>query len=160
MATTSAFTSAGTKLYISDDGPPASFDQTGYEALTWTEIGDITSMGEFGRTYEDITHQPVGSRQTFHFKGGYDDGGLQLEMAHAPDDAGQVIVATALDDDDNYHFKLEYNDNPSGLTNTIDYFPAKVMSAPKSIGGVNSLTTKTVNVMLNGDIVPVAATDS
>lgn len=156
MAETSAFTSAGTKLYVSSSAP-ASFDETGYGAVSWTEINEITDMGEIGRVYADVTHKPINNRQTFHKKGGFDDGGLQLQMAHAPADPGQVILAAALNDDNDYYFKLEYNDNPGGSSNTIEYFPAQVFSAPKAVGNVDSMTTKTVNVMVDGDIVLVDA---
>lgn len=157
---TNAFTSAGTTLGVSATAP-ATFDAAGYAALTFTAIGDITDMGEIGTVYEDIPHKPLGERGTYHFKGGFDDGGLQLQMAEAfADDAGQVILKAALASDADYYFVLEFNDNPDGTTNTLWYFPAKTFSAPLSVGNVSSLTTKTVNIMVNGDIVEVAATSA
>ena len=156
MATTQAFTSAGTKLSVSA-ATPATFDEAGYEALTFTEVGEITDMGEFGRVYADITHKPINTRQTFHFKGGYDDGGLALTLGFAPGDSGQALLLGFLDSDENLSVKLEFNDNPGGTNNTIYYFPAKVMSAPKQIGNVDSITGATINLMINGDIVETPA---
>lgn len=160
MADTSgAFTTAGTKLGVSATAP-ATDDAAGWEALTFTDIGDITELGEVGRVYNEVTHNPVGNRKTFKFKGSFNDGNQTAVGAYVPDDAGQAILLTALDSDADFYFALEFNDNPDGLTNTILYYPAKVMSAPKSVGAVDSITTVTYQISINGSILEVAATSA
>ena len=44
-----------------------------------------------------------------------------------------------------------------GTSNTILYYPAKVVSAPKSVGSVDSITSVTYNLELSGEIVEVVA---
>ncbi len=155
MGETAAFTSAGTKLYICASAP-ATFDQTGYELLTFTQIKDITNLGALGREYAVIPHKPLDSRQIHKFKGSFDEGGLQLEMGWAPADAGQILLAAGLASDSDYYFKLEFNDNPGGTSNTIFYFPAKVMSSPKNIGEADSITTQSCQILINGTVVEIA----
>jgi len=160
MGTTAAFTAAGTTLGVSAS-PPATENQAGWEGLTFTNIGEIVDFGEIGRVYNEITHNPVGSRETFKFKGSYNDGNMQLQVARAEGvvgDAGLAIIETALDSDSDFYFAIELNDNPSGSTNTILYFPAKVMSAPNIIGGVDSIVGKAINVAVSGSILTVDAT--
>lgn len=160
MGTTVAFTAALTTLGVSATAP-TTYDASGYGALTFTDVGEITDFGEIGRVYNEITHNPVGTRETFKFKGSYNDGTLQLQLARpegVTGDAGLTILEAALDSDSDYHFEIELNDNPSGTTNTFLYFSGKVMSAPDQIGGVDSIVAKTINISVNGSIVTVDAT--
>ena len=57
-----AVTSAGTKLYVSAS-LPATYNSAGFGALTWTEVGEITDFGEWGKEYTVVNHNPVGTRQ-------------------------------------------------------------------------------------------------
>jgi hypothetical protein len=138
---TSAFTSAGTTLAISA-ALPASVTPTAYAALSYTTIGEITDAGEIGRTYNEVTHSPIGTRGTVKLKGSYTDGTQTLQVAYAPGDAGQVLLETALDDDAFYSFKMTLQDG------TVKYYQALVMSAPVNVGGVDSVTSSTISLSI------------
>jgi len=158
--TTAAFTAAGTTLGVSATAP-GTFDASGYEALTLVDIGEITDYGSLGRVYNEITHNPVADRATYKFKGSYNEGTMSLTLAKAATDAGQIVLDAALDSDADYYFGVELNDNPAAgtttNTNTILYFPAKVMSAPNAIGSVDSIVGRTTDLSISGSIVEVAA---
>jgi len=94
-------TSAGTTFKISA-GTPATFDGTGYAALTYTAVGEITDLGEFGREYALVTHQPVGSRGTRKFKGSFNEGTITLSLGLDTDDAGQILCKSASLSDNDY----------------------------------------------------------
>lgn len=144
---TAAFTTAGSTLAISA-ALPASVTATAYGALTFTPIGEITDLGSIGRTYAEVTHNPVGSRGTIKKKGSYNDGTMTVQAAYVPGDAGHVIVATALGDDAYYSFKLLYQDG------TIKFFQAQVMSAPVNAGTVDTITGTTFNLSIkSGSII-------
>ena len=83
-------TSAGTTIAISAV-LPATDDAAGYNALTWAAIGEVTDLGEFGREYATVTHNPVASRRTIKRKGSYNDGTMALQLALDRDDAGQIL---------------------------------------------------------------------
>lgn len=140
-------TTAGTTIHISA-ALPAAVTETGYGALSFTEIGEITDGGSVGRTYNTVTHSPIGSRGVVKIKGSFDDGTMTIQMAYAPGNAGQVLVETALDDDAFYSFKVVLQNG------TIKFFQAQVTSAPVNIGSVDTVTGSTVNLAIkSGSIV-------
>ena len=101
-----AFTSAGTKLFISS-AAPATYNSTGFAALVWTEIGEVSEMGEFGRQYNLVTFNTLGDRRTVKRKGSYNDGTIACQMARVPDDAGQTILTPAVNTAPRYSLKLK-----------------------------------------------------
>lgn len=130
-------TVAGTIISISA-AAPATFNSAGYAALTFTAIGEITDGGQHGRKYTSVPHKPIDNRGTQKFKGSFDEGQKTLQLAIDDDDAGQDILRTALNSDNDYSFEVTY---PGGA---IDYFQAKVMSFEKSATGVDNMRTGSV----------------
>lgn len=146
---TEAFTSAGSELAISAT-LPASPTAILYAALTWVDIAEITDQGATGRTYNIVNHQPLSTRGVVKLKGSFNDGAKTVQAAYAPGDAGQALVATALDDDAFYAFKETLQDG------TINYFQAQVTSAPVNIGTVDSVTGTTFNLEIkSGTLITV-----
>ena len=142
-------TSAGTTIAISAV-LPATDDAAGYAALTWAAIGEVTDLGEFGREYATVTHNPVASRRTIKRKGSYNDGTMVLQLALDRDDAGQILVKTALASDANKAFRITYQDGSK------DYFSAMVMSFKTNVGSVDQILSGSINLEINTDIIPVA----
>jgi hypothetical protein len=128
-----ATTAAGTTISISA-GVPATQDVAGYAALTYTEIGDIESIGTFGASVNKIEFQPLkGAKQKF--KGSTDYGSLQPKLAHNKADAGQTLLRTAGDPDNNALFAYKVV-LPSGDKR---YFQGRVFGYPESIDGADSV---------------------
>lgn len=144
------FTSAGTTLGISAV-LPATYTSTAFALLTFTDIGEITDMGEFGREYALVTHNPLGDRRTVKRKGSYNDGALTMSLGRVPSDAGQALLLTARDDDDSYAFVVTLQDG------TKQYFSGQVMSYTTSVGSVDQITGASVMVEIDNDIIEVAA---
>lgn len=155
-----AFTAAGTKIYVTSS-LPVTHDSSGFGALTFTEVLDVIDFAAFGRTYEQVNHAPLGDRATYRFKGGYEDGmpvmNMAISSADAVVDPGQAIVLGAIDSDDDLSFKIEYNDNPLGTSNSIRYFRAKIFSTAENVGTRTAVGTVAVSVGINGNVVKVAA---
>lgn len=133
--------SAGTTISLSA-GIPATFNTAGYTALTWTAIGEVTDLGEFGREFNLITHNPIGSRGTVKLKGSFNEGSITMQMGLDTDDAGQILAKTASLSDSDYSFKI--------ITQNGDdyYFQAKVMSFKVNVGSVDSVTSATIMLEL------------
>ncbi|MCD2168069.1 phage tail tube protein [Comamonas koreensis] len=135
-------TVAGTKISISAN-PPATFDAAGYAAVAaWARIGEITDGGSHGRTYAVVTHQPIDNRGTQKFKGSFNEGQKTLQLAIDNKDPGQIVLTEALNEDEDYSFKVEYQGGD------IDYFQAKVISFEKATAGVDSMRSATVQLEL------------
>lgn len=141
MATSAVETVAGTTVGIAV-AKPATFDGTGYAALTFSTIGEITDSGSHGRVYAEVTHNPIGSRGTQKFKGSFNEGTKTLQLAISPGDAGQVILKDALKSDATFSFKVLYQGGDA------DYFQARVMSFEKAAAGVDTIRSATVNLSI------------
>lgn len=134
-------TSAGTTLKISASAP-ATFNVAGYSALTFTAVGEITDLGEFGREFTLVTHNPVGSRGTQKFKGSFNEGTMNLSLGLDTDDAGQVLMKAASLSDGPYSFEVTTQNGDTY------YFQAMVMSFKVGVGSVDSITTATCTLEL------------
>lgn len=134
-------TSAGTTISVSA-ATPATFDVAGYEALSFTDIGEVTDLGEFGREYALVTHNPVGSRGTVKKKGSFNEGSMAMSVGLDTDDAGQILLKAASSSDSDYSFKV--------VTQNTDtyYFQAQVMTFKVGVGSVDNITTAAITLEL------------
>lgn len=133
------YTTAGTTIAVSASAP-ATYDSAGYAALTYTAIGEVTDLGEFGREYALVTHNPIGTRATQKYKGSYNEGAITLAVGLDTDDAGQDLLTTASTSDSNYSFKI------TAQNGDVYYFPAKVMSFKRQFGSVDQITTGAITL--------------
>jgi len=142
-----AQTSAGSFLSISAE-LPATHDIAGFGAIAaWTEVGEITDLGEFGREYNLVTHNPLKDRRTVKRKGSFNDGSITLQMARDVSDAGQTLLQTAQDDDASYSIMITLQDG------TPLYTTAQVMSYKTSVGSVDTITSASTVLEIDNDIV-------
>ena len=146
------FTSAGTKIYVGT--LPKTYDQSSMEAVEYTEIGEVTDLGEFGKVYSVVTHNPLGDRKTVKRKGSYNEGSVNMQMARVPSDDGHDILLDALDSDDSYAFKIVLQDT------TEIYFSAQVVSYTTNIGSVDNIVHASCLLEIDDDIIEVAPVES
>ncbi|ABD25104.1 hypothetical protein Saro_0657 [Novosphingobium aromaticivorans DSM 12444] len=133
----SIFATAGSTISLSA-GVPATFNTAGYSALTYTIVGEVTDLGEFGREYALITHNPIGSRGTVKKKGSFNEGQLTVQMALDTDDAGQILAKAAELSDNPYAVKIAL------ASGDAYYAQALVMSFKVTGGGVDTITSATM----------------
>ena len=81
----------GATLSVSADAP-ASEDATGYGALSWTEVGRVISIGEFGDQSQDISFDVLKIGRTVHASGPKDIGEVPVVIEYDGADAGQTLV--------------------------------------------------------------------
>jgi hypothetical protein len=147
-----AQSTAGTTIAISAT-LPTTYDAdavTGFPAATYSTCGEVTDIGEYGKEYNLITHNPIGDRKTYKFKGNYNNGTLALQMAADATDAGQAILLAASDSDASYAVKITHQDG------AVDYFSGKVMTYKKAVAA-ESILSATASFEIDSDIVEVAA---
>ena len=119
---------------------PATFDDTGYGALTYSAIGQVTDWTAGGQVYNVVTSNPIAQRSTDKYKGTYNNGADSITVNRDDDDAGQLIILAALTSDADYSFEVTYQDG------TIDYFTGKVISFDTVAGGADSIVQKTIQL--------------
>ena len=136
-------TSAGSVLAISAS-TPATFNAAGYSAvgMTYTPIGEVTDLGEFGREFALVTHNPVDSRGTVKKKGSFNEGSMTVQLGLDTDDAGQVLAKAASLSDADYSFKL------TDQKGDVYYFQGQVMSWKVGVGSVDTITAATMVIEL------------
>lgn len=153
-------TAAGAKIYIGTT--TAADTQVEYEADTYTQIGTVEDLGEFGDQYNLVNFESLSDARTQKLKGTADAGDLTLVVGFDAGDAGQIALAAALayTGPNNYNFKVEFNDQVTPTTGnpTKSYFGAKVMSRRAQVGTVNNVVRASVQLGISTAIVEVAAT--
>jgi hypothetical protein len=148
-------TSAGSTIAISAS-QPATYDQAGYEALSFTTIGEVTDLGEFGRDYALVTHNPIATRGTVKRKGSYNPGTMDVKLGLDNDDAGQILAKAASLSDNDHSIRVTLQDGSDY------YFQAQVMSFKPNVGSVDNITQASMKLELTldptgNDIVAVLA---
>lgn len=148
---TSAQTVAGSVLSVSA-ALPATYDAAGFAALTYSAVGEVTDIGTFGKDFTLVTHNPIGDRKTYKFRGSYNNGTLDLKLAKITvlnTDAGQAALTTALNDplDKSVSLRITVQDGSK------QYFTGKVMSFTTSIGSVNSILAGECKIEIDSDVV-------
>lgn len=143
-------TTAGSSLLVCPI-VPATYDRAGFQALDFTEVGEITDFGEFGREYSQVTHAPVKNRRTVKRKGSFNEGSIALPMARDASDDGQKLLDAAVLTDASYSYCIRLQDG------TRFFFTAQCMSFKTTLGGVDSITGKTAQLEIDGDILDVAS---
>lgn len=98
---------------------PATIDSAGFGALTYTAVGRITEWGEVGDSAEDVTETTLAGR-TYHANGALDGGAVAFTILIDGTDAGQTILKTKNNTNDEVSVKVT---DPDGQ---ITYFHGKV----------------------------------
>ena len=148
MAGSKAMTSAGTTIEISA-ALPATYDKTAFAALAYTEIGEVSDLGEFGREYNIVKFNPLKDRRTVKRKGSFDDGTVQVQLAKAATDAGQILLKSAVNSDASHSVKIVLQDG------TTFYFTAQVSSSTVNVGNVDQITSSTFKLEIDNDIIEI-----
>lgn len=93
MAVTNPVTTNGSLVYVSA-ATPASFDGTGFNALTWTAVPDMINWPETGDDHATQSYQSL-KDGTLYVQGARDGGNRPFSMRYEKTDAGQIIIRAA-----------------------------------------------------------------
>lgn len=141
-------TSEGSTVFI---GPVTDADDMAtLEGLTYVEIGNVESIGEFGPQAQDVSFTPLKGPSVQHLKGAIDNGMLPIVYAHDPLDAGQIALRAAAGTKFEYAVKIILADEADANDNaTIFYARGPVFGNRMNVGGANDVRKRTSNVGLN-----------
>jgi hypothetical protein len=148
------FSSVGTVVSV-DDTAPATYDATGFAALTWAECGELAELPSFGSESALATHTPLATGIVAKRRGSINYGSVTLTMAVASTDTGQAVLETKADSaagsDALVSVKVELVDG------SIQYFTAQVMSYKVNVANADAITMAEVTLEIDNSIVKVAA---
>jgi hypothetical protein len=132
-------------------GTPATEDETGYEALSMDEIGNIISRGELGDTHEDQSATLLKTGRTKHDNGAKDGGVVAFEIDGEDfTDAGLAILDTANGTSTEVSFK-------SAGPNQVRYFYGVVRNLKVKQADGSTKAGVMFEVAINSGITRVAA---
>lgn len=144
-------TAAGASIAFSAS-LPATVDQAGYAALTYSVAVEVTQIGGFGRVYNLVTHLPLSARGATKAKGSYNNGTINPTMAYDAGDAGYGILNTAKDSDAPISAQVTLQNGD------VFYFQALVMGMATNVGEADSIVMAEPQLEITrDDIVEVTA---
>lgn len=152
----------GTRLFISTAAIANTIDtEREFMAQSWTEISSIGQLGEFGRVFDMVPFQEVYDGRTTKLRGGFNDGQFSVQMAQDLSDAGQLALYTAanLATQDNYGFRLEFNDAVAPAGPSMTFFRGLPMSYRTTMGGANGVLMANSMVEVNGTIIRIGTAE-
>jgi hypothetical protein len=129
------FSSVGTEVYV-DDQAPATYDSTGFAALTWALCGELADLPSFGTESALATHTPLSTGIVAKRRGSINYGSVTLTMAVSATDAA-VSVKVVL------------------VSGEIQYFTAQVMSYKVNVANADAVTMAEVTLEIDNSIVKV-----
>ena len=134
-------------------GEPATFDEAGYGALTYEEIGEVTAIGEYGGTGQINTNIPLKTGVVDKRVGSIDYGDATLTITRDSGDDGQTDLKSAFDGTDARKVGSAEVTFPDG---SIQYFTAVVSSFTTVISDANSWTQANCTLALTSRVIDVA----
>ena len=146
--------SVGTIVSVSATAP-ATYDATGFAALTWAAGGELADLPAFGAEAALATHTPLQTGIVAKRRGSRNSGSVTLTMALSETDAGQVILQT----------KGSAAAGASALVSVkvalvngdIQYFTAQVMSFKTNVGNADAITMAEVTLEIDNSVVKVSS---
>lgn len=154
-------TAAGSKIYIGPVRSDTVDTIAEYAALTWVEVGEVETLGEFGDESSAVNFLSVGDARTRKLKGARDAGTLALTVGRDPLDLGQVALRAAEKTKFEYAFKVVAADAPDeDFTDTSYFFGALVMSARDNYGNADNVVRTTFNLGINTEILEDTADET
>lgn len=141
-------TFAGAKIYIG--GTDAAANLTAFEAFPenyWTEITNVSNMGEFGASANIVQFPVVSDKYVKKSKGTRNAGDPVLVVGRVSDDAGQIKMRDAEDTKFYFNFRMILEDAANEtMTNTVIFWRALVASVTNQFGGVEDFVTESYSM--------------
>lgn len=132
---------AGTTLGLSASAP-ATYNAAGFAALTFTNVGEIKNLGEFGKTFALITSSVLSRRGDRKKKGSFNAGQLSFSVELDNADTGQTLLQTALDADADYSVAVTLQNGDAY------YLRGLVVKFTPAVGGNSEMVMANVTIEL------------
>lgn len=141
--------SVGTRVYAFAGQPPT-YDIAGFNGLAWTEIGEVTDLGEFGGTAQITEFTPLATGVIKKLKGSINYGTAALSIGRLSGDAGQALLKDGFDGTNAYvshAFRVVSEDGQ------IAYFTGMISSFVTATGEANTVTAVSSNIELDNRVI-------
>lgn len=147
-----AVSSVGTIVSVSATAP-ATYDATGFAALTWSICGELADLPSFGSEAALATHTPLRTGIVAKRRGSLNYGSVTLTMALSDFDAGQTILSTKGGAVAGVSASVSVK--VALVNGDIQYFTAQVMSFKTNVGNADAITMAEVTLEIDNSVVKV-----
>lgn len=148
----------GRKFYVSTTAEAADLNQAGFEALTWTEVKRIVTVGETGSNTNVVPQDYWGTTVTQKQTGITNAGDPTVEVGVDLADTGQNTMRTYSNDGNYYAFKIEDALLSGETTPVTRYNRGLVLGPVDSNGDVEGWNNQTFTLGLVQEQITVNAT--
>jgi len=131
---------------------PSTVDQSGYEALSMTTVGKVTTIGELGATSEDLTINLLAAGATKHVNGTKDMGEIPVSIEFDASDGGLTILEAGNNTNTVHSFKVTDSD---GEDTFFQGLIANLRDPERSSGAI-----KMKNFVIRGDASSIVVVDA
>ena len=138
----------GTRLWVCKT-LPTTYDQAGYEALTFTQIRGVRVAGSVSRRHKTSTNNPTDGLVPSNRRVGAETSALPLDLIRLQGDAGQEILKDAVNDPASYAYKIQ---QPDGLTL---YFTAEAINLTLGLGDSKGLSDIQMTLEIDSQILEI-----
>ena len=153
MASENVLSSSGTQYSVSA-ATPATYDSVGFAALSFTDVGEVTNLGEFGANFNVVSYTSLATAVVVKRKGSKNNGSLNMTIGRDPTDAGQALLKSGADGANSalvYSHKVLFTDG------SIQYFTGQIFSYNTTVGEADSIINASALVEIDNNIIEVAA---
>lgn len=154
------YATSGSKLYVGQALAPkvTNFVAADFAAQSWVEVRFTESIGAFGDESASVRFDAIGQQRTYKLKGNRDAGDMQVVCGINYTDQGQATLRGIETTNNNYAFRVDFNDMPAGGTvPSKRYFIGLVTSAREQLDSANNVMKLNVTIAINSNIVRVNA---
>jgi len=144
--TQTVVTSATTTISIST-ALPATYDTTGFSALTWVPIAEVSQLGVFGGKVSVQKFIPLDTATVIKRAGSVDYGTINMTLAKHTG-ADMTDLQTAFNGRTSTAFKVTY---PSTLGSA--YFTGIVTGLQTNVGNADQILQTTVDIELDNSVI-------
>lgn len=138
-------TSSGVRYYTSA-AEPSTYDKTGFDALTWTEVNEVSSVSAYGAQVTEVNFTNLKDAILKKFKGTVNYGSITIEMGYDSADAGQLLMDSGTSGANQFVVHSHKVVYPDG---TVDAFTGYFFGYDKNPGAIDNVITSTGGVGIN-----------
>lgn len=148
--------STNARVYVSTTANSTAATASQYGALSYTEIGTVESLGEFGDSASTITFTALADSRVRKRKGVRDAGDLNIVCANDPLDAGQRLMVDYEATEFTYAFRVVLADGADANdTDSTFYFRGLVSSARLSGLNSNEIIKRNFTVLIDSAVLEI-----
>ena len=141
-------TNIGTSILVAL-GSPVTYDQSGYEAMSFAACGNVTQLDEIGGKSDVSSYDDMSDGITRKLPGTTNYGSSSIKMAFNKEDFGQLVLANGFD---GANKGLEHSFAIVDSSGSAIWFTSRIFSFAIEYGSTGDIIMSSVNIEINSTL--------